>query len=104
MITIYQGEALPIQIEIRDDAGALLDLTGAEVLWRLSPRVGGAYVLDIEATIVSPGVVRVQLTEADTMQAPAVYLQEVRVWLPSGLVRTVMDELITIKRSSFNDM
>ncbi len=104
MITIYQGEALPIQIEIRDDAGALLDLTGAAVLWRMTPRIGGAYVLDIEATIVSPGVVRVQLTTTDTNQKPDAYTQEVRVILPTGLVRTVVDETITIKRSAFNDL
>lgn len=104
MITIYQGESLPIQIEIRDDAGDLLDLTGAEVKWRLTPRTATTHVLDIKATIVSPGVVRVLLTAADTRQAPAAYVQEVRVWLPSGLVRTVVDEPITIRRSAFDDV
>lgn len=103
MTRIYQGEATPIYITITDEHGDLLDLTGAQVRYIVYPGSGDV-VIDKAAVVVSPGYVRVDLGEADTGFKAGRYTEEVRVWLASGMIRTIIDDGFTLVRSGFHGL
>lgn len=104
MTTFYQGEAGPIFITLKDDAGELLDLTDATVRYIVYPREGGSVLIDKEAVIVSAGYVRVDIDEADTGFQPKQYVEEARIWLPSGVIRTFTVDGFTLARSGFHEL
>lgn len=103
MSKFYQGEAGPIYITLTED-GDLLDLTGATVRYIVYPSHGGAPIIDKDAVIVSPGYVRVDIEAADTEFEAGRYTEEARVWLPSGVIRTFVDEDFTLSRSGFHGL
>ena len=66
------GEDVTLSMTARSKTGAVLDLTGATITWRMGPKVktasGSIAVLSITGTIVSAsaGTFTVALTDSDT--------------------------------------
>lgn len=46
--TIAQGESLEIPVTNRDEAGTVINLTGASFIFRLAPREGGTTIVGTE--------------------------------------------------------
>lgn len=104
MQTIFQGEARDLVFAVTSATGALQDLTGAAVVWRLQRDQGTGSDSIIEKTAVvsngESGLAVVPLDAQDTDLAPGFYFHELRISL-NGAVATAFQGRISIARSLF---
>ena len=103
-LVLTQGDALPLRVTLRDETGAVINITG----WTITARIGtrGTPAL-ADATVTYPdapgGVLLAEWTVAQT--TPLIpnqqYSYNIRVDDGDGLVRTVVRGQITVLDSLF---
>lgn len=102
MLEIYQRETVDLQVSVYDEDGELADLSGFVITWRLAP-ILEPYIMEKQAVLVSPGVIRIQLNTDDTDQPRGDYLHEIRALYPDGSVQVLLQGEIVIFRSLFRN-
>ena len=72
------GEDRTLSMTASNQAGTILNLTGATIVWRLSKGRGGTAVLDIAGAIVSAaaGTFTVTLTDTNTEDLSGAYYHQ----------------------------
>lgn len=101
MIILYAGDTKEIEIEIRDDAGALVDLTNfASVNWILRKNADIHVTKSLDAGITDDGTVFLVLMQpVDTQNLAGVYTHECEVTDINGNKTTVLVEPIYIEKT-----
>jgi hypothetical protein len=101
MLNLYAGDTKEIEIEIRDDDGALVELANfSSVKWILRKGSDVHITKTLDAGISDDGVVfLVLLVPADTQNLAGMYTQECEVTDISGNKSTVLVEPVFIEKT-----
>ena len=77
-LTLTAGEDRTLNLTARNQAGVILNLTGATIVWRLSQVQGGAAVLEEAGAIVSAtlGTYTVTLSDDETTTLSGPYIHQ----------------------------
>jgi hypothetical protein len=100
---MYQGDSKELHVEVTDENGNIIDLTGATVTWKMYKDFSSsAIVKNISNGISIPtptnGVFIVTLEPVDTETFVGGYFHEAQVRDIRGMVTTVMTGNIKVKR------
>lgn len=102
-VSLYEGDTLNLTIPITDEAGAALDLTGAQLEWVLADSPGSIPLLTKTTasgiTVSNPvtGVAVVGITHADSANLGGIYWHQLVVTDAFGDVATVTTGAFTVK-------
>jgi hypothetical protein len=102
----YQGEPVALEPTVRDATGAVVDITGWAIQWRLSkanPAVAQENLLTIDATVPddgTTGVFTVAVPLTATQRAAGPYVHEVRR-IDAGFEQTLARSAFTVRDSAF---
>lgn len=94
MINIYQGETAYIEIEVFDNLGEAMDLTGASAILAYKQNLT---VIKRPCTIESNILAKLPTSETETMLGN--YLVEVKLQDANMDVKTIMIERLTVAQS-----
>jgi hypothetical protein len=107
-VRVYAGDTTTLRLTITDDADARVDLTGAELELEVKQALGGADPALISKSVgagitlldqtdtVTRGQADIELTSADTAQAPGLYWLDVVVALAGARVHVVAPREFTV--------
>ncbi len=102
---MHQGDDVSVAFSVTDDAGAVVDLTGTTVVWRMapskysaSPSISKSTASGITVTDAVGGKFTVAIDAADTAGLGGIYYHEAQVTDAGGKVTTVATGWLTVTR------
>ncbi len=103
---MFEGDSKLIDVTVRDENGAVVDLSGFTIRWGMSPVVEGGFATPAVLTkeigtgiaVASPtsGVFEVTIDPGDTEALSGKYYHEAEVTDGAGNIATVLTGRITI--------
>jgi len=95
VINIYQGETAYIEIEVLDNLGNAIDLTGTNA--KLAYKKGSALVK--KTCTIESNILKVKLPSSETETMLGNYLIEIKLQDANTDVKTIMVERLTVSQS-----
>jgi hypothetical protein len=102
-IDMFSGDTLRVIVEVRDQSGALMDVSAAQTItWRAAPTPGGTQVISkststANLTKTSGAGFFFDLLPADTAALDGRYYHEAQVVTSTGAVYTVMSGALRVR-------
>lgn len=100
---LFAGDTKVLDITVKDDEGAVVDITDATIRWQLARSVNAPAVLQkavgsgITISDGPNGLFEVALANADTETLKGAFYHEAEVILPDSTIATVVTGAVTIK-------
>ncbi|WP_078548636.1 hypothetical protein [Litchfieldia alkalitelluris] len=96
--TMIAGDTKNITVNVTNDSGTALNLSGATIKWVMKKRVTSTEndLLKTDITIVGDGVIQIKLVPIDTVSLRGTFYHECEVTDQYGNVSTIFTGNITI--------
>lgn len=101
-IRLFQGEDLTVSCTIRDADGNLMDLSAADIVWKVRKYDDSPVLIEKEdgdgITVTGMGTIDIALVPVDTTALAGRHRHECRITV-AGKVRTAFQGYITVDRT-----
>lgn len=102
---VSRGDSPIIRVEVRDDAGSILDITGHSFVMTVdpspAPENADNNLFSVSVPAIgdgSTGIVAIQPSSANTNQTPGVYFYDIQMTTTAPSIRTILAGKFTIQQ------